>query len=110
MGQHLQLRSTRTNNRLTRSAVSDFGSIVERRCFEFDRDTVLRQIDSVHCTIDKNAEELGMVAVEGVFEKLLSDRLLRTSRLLQGIASQLTALREEIVKAKGVPGVRKEAS
>lgn len=110
MEQHSQFRSLRTNNRVTRSAVSDLGPRLERKCFEFDRDTILRQIDLIHGTIDKNAEELGMVAVEGVFEKPLSDRILRTSRSLREIASQLGALRVQIVKSRGVSSVRKAAS
>ncbi len=110
MGQHLQFGWSPTGSRLTGSAVSDLGPRLERKCFGFDRDTVLRQIDLVHGTIDKNAEELGMVAVEGVFEKLLSDRLLRTSRSLREIASQLGALRAQVVKSRGASLVRKAAS
>lgn len=110
MGQHLQYRSSRTNNRLNRSAVSHLGLELERKWFEFDRDTVLRQIDNVHGTIDKNAEELGMVALEGVFEKMLSDRLLRASRSLRVMAHQLRTLRNQIVKSRGVSAISKEAS
>jgi len=110
MGQHAHSLSVRTNTRPIRSAVSDIGPRLERRWFEFDRDTVLQQIDLVHGTIQKNAEELGMVAVEGVFDKMLSDRLSRAARSLRGMAHQLSALREQIVKSKGSSVVSKKAS
>ena len=110
MGQQLQFPKPSTDNRLNRSTVSDLSRTLERRWFEFDRDTVLRQIDLVQGTIDKNAEELGMVAVEGVFEKMLSDRLLRASRSLRGMAHQLSELRNQIVKSKGASALSKVAS
>jgi len=78
-------------------------SNLEHRWFEFDRRTVLSQIDLVHRTIDGNAKELSMVAVEGVFEKSISDELSRTSRSLQTLARQLGVLRARVATADGYP-------
>lgn len=71
---------------------------------------MLRQIDVVRGAIDENANELGMVAVEGVFEKSLSDELSRTSRALHVIAQELTALRGLVARANGYPKGDKKRS
>ena len=81
---------------------------LERRWFEFDRGAVLRQIDMMHGTIDQNATDLGMVAVEGVFEKPLSDELVRTSRALHLMAQELTSLRGQIARASSYPKAEKK--
>ena len=57
----------------------------------------------MHGTIDANASDLGMVAVEGVFDKQLSDELLRTSRSLHLISQELNALRGQVARASGYP-------
>ncbi len=69
---------------------------------------MLRQIDLVQHTIDENADDLGMVAVEGVFEKPLSDELLRTSRALRLVAQELTALRGQVSRVSGYPKADKK--
>ena len=103
MNQNAQLRTARASGRLVRSNLSDISQNLERKWFEFDRNAVLRQIDLVQGAIDKNAHELGMVAVEGVFEKLLSDRLLVTSRSLHAMAQELRALRGLVARTNGYP-------
>ena len=108
MNQNVQLQTAQPKGRPARSDPSDTTLTLERRCFEFDRSAVLRQIDLVRGTIDKNANDLGMVAVEGVFEKSLSDGLLRGSRALHGVAQELRALRGLVARTNGYPkGVKK---
>jgi len=110
MNQNAQLRTAHADSRPTRSQGSDISPELERRSFEFDRSAVLRQIDMVQGAIDDNANELGMVAAEGVFEKSLSDELSRASRALHVIAQELTALRGLVTRANGYPKGDKKRS
>jgi hypothetical protein len=89
MIQNAQLRTAHAKGRPARSDPSDIGPELERRWFEFDRNAVLRQIEMAQGALDENANELEMVAVEGVFEKSLSDELSRTSRSLYAISQEL---------------------
>ncbi len=110
MNQNAQLRAAHADSRPTRSQRSDISPELERQWFEFDRGAVLRQIDVVRGALDENANELGLVAVEGVFEKSLSDELSRTSRALHVIAQELTALRGLVARANGYPKGDKKRS
>ncbi len=107
MSQNAQLRKVQIDVRPIRS-VAEITPQLERRWFEFDRSAVLRQIDVVQNTIDENANELGMVAVEGVFEKPLSAELLRTSRALRLMAQELTALRGQVSRVSRYPKADKK--
>ena len=102
------LQRAQGNDRPTRPRLADITPKLERRWFEFDRGAVLRQIDMMHGTIDQNATDLGMVAVEGVFEKPLSDELVRTSRALHLMAQELTSLRGQIARASSYPKADKK--
>ena len=108
MSQNAQLRKVHIDVHPIRSNVGGIPPQMERRWFEFDRSAVLRQIDLVQRTINENADDLGMVAVEGVFEKPLSDELLRTSRTLQVMAQELTALRGQVSRVSGYPKADKK--
>jgi hypothetical protein len=88
----------------------DIGPGLERKWFEFDRSAVLRQIDLVQNAIDQNAEELGMVAAEGVFEKPLSAELLRASRALHAVARELSALHGLVEQTARYPKTKKKRS
>jgi hypothetical protein len=103
MNQNGQLQTAPAKSPTTRPALSAINPNRERRWFEFDRSAVLRQIDQVQGTIDANATDLGMVAAEGVFEKALSDELLRSARALNAIAQELTALRGLVASTSGYP-------
>ena len=81
---------------------------LERRCFEFDRDSVLQQIERLRNIIDNHAEDLGMVAFEGVFEKPLAAGILRTSRSLRTLSKELIALRTMLSEANGYPKPEKK--
>jgi hypothetical protein len=81
---------------------------VERTWFQFDRDAVLRQLDELRKAIGVDAKELGMVAVEGVFEPPLAADLLRTSRSLQLVAKQIGDLWSEVSRASGYPKGKKK--
>jgi hypothetical protein len=108
MSQNVQLRKVHIDLHPIRSNVGGLLPQMERRWFEFDRSAVLRQIDLVQRTINENADDLGMVAVEGVFEKPLSDELLRASRTLQAMAQELTALRGQVSRVSGYPKADKK--
>jgi hypothetical protein len=110
MNQNAQLRRAQSNDQPARSELVEITPALERRWFEFDRGAVLRQIDQVHGTIDQNANDLGMVAVEGVFDKPLSDELLRSSRSLHLIAQELNALRGQVARASGYPKAYKKSA
>lgn len=108
MNQNAQLRKVQSTDRPVRSSLEEVTPAIERRWFEFDRGAVLRQIDLVHGTIDENATDLGMVAVEGVFDKPLSDELLRSSRSLHLLAQELNSLRGLVARASGYPRANKK--
>ena len=76
---------------------------LERSWFEFDRGVVLRQLDDLNAAIGSNANELKMVAAEGVFDPALSDGLLRTSRALRVIGNSIIALRKQVMRAAEFP-------
>jgi hypothetical protein len=71
---------------------------------------VLRQIDSTERAVAGEAKELEMVAYEGIFRKLLSRRLLSKSRVLNGVAWQLRALRRAVGRTRGYPKIHKTRS
>jgi hypothetical protein len=100
MNENAQLRTAQAKGRPARSDPSDIAPKLERKWFEFDRSVVLRQIDLMRDTIDANANDLGMVAVEGVFEKSLSEGLLRGSRALHVVAQELRALHGLVARTK----------
>jgi hypothetical protein len=83
---------------------------LERRWFELDRNEVLREIDSTENVVTGEAKELEMVAYEGMFRKLLSRRLLSESRVLNGVARQLRALRRAVGRARSYPKIHKTRS
>ena len=93
MTQNAPLKTAQVKKPPARSAKPDITPKLERSWFEFDRRTVLSEIDRMQKMLDENAKQLGMVAVEGVFEKPLSDGLLRASRALRTTAKELIALR-----------------
>jgi hypothetical protein len=118
MNQNAQLRTAHThahtnghtNGKSPRSTGPDITPKLERQWFEFDRSAVLQQIDMMRGTIDRNAGDLGMVAVEGVFEKSLSAELARTSQSLQVLAQELNSLRGQVARASGYPKDGKESN
>lgn len=103
MKTNAELRLVRVDSSL-RSEATDIGPDDERSWFEFDRGVVLRQLDDLNGAIDANANELRMVAAEGVFDKSLADVLLRTSRTLRTIANGISALRKQVTQAANYPG------
>jgi hypothetical protein len=80
---------------------------LERRWFELDRNEVLGQIDLTEAAVAGEAKDLEMVAYEGMFRKLLSRRLLTESRVLNGVARQLRALRRAVGRARSYPKIHK---
>jgi hypothetical protein len=101
---------SRIDKRSGRTVNSDIGPKLEHEWFEFDRDGVLRQIDKVRSAIDENAKELGLVAAEGVFEKTLSQELLRSSQGLRTIARELRRLRGMVTRTTGYTKAKKKRS
>jgi hypothetical protein len=91
-------------------SLADLTPATERRWFEFDRGAVMRQIDVLQKTIGRNADDMGMVALEGVFDKPLSDKLLRSSRSLLKMRRELNALRAKVMQASGYRGLGKKLS
>ncbi len=110
MVQNAQPRTDPVDKRAARSVSLDISPRLERKWFEFDRSVVLRQIDTIQNAIDQNAKELGMVAVEGVFEKSLSYELSRTSRSLLATVQKLSSLRALVARAKGYPKANNKQS
>ena len=108
MIQNAQFSTAHAKARPARSDASEISPELERRWFEFDRNAVLRQIELAQGAIGENANELEMVAVEGVFEKSLADELSRTSRSLCAIAQELSALHGLVARASGYPKADKK--
>jgi hypothetical protein len=104
---HAELQLTASGKR-SRSTLENLSPEVERTWFEFDRTAVLRRLDDLRKAIGVDAKELGMVAVEGVFEPSLSGDLLRTSRILQTLARQIGNLWSEVSRASGYPTAGKK--
>jgi hypothetical protein len=92
----------------SRPTLENLSPEAERSWFEFDRDAVLRQLDDLRKAIGVDAKELGMVAVEGVFEPPLAGDLLRTSRSLEAVARQIANLWSEVSRANGYPKGKKK--
>lgn len=107
MSHHVHGRTVHAKERPAGFDPVDLSPNLERRWFEFDRDEVLRHIDSTQVAVDGEAKELKMVAEEGVFRKLLSHELLRKSRVLKGVARHLRALRRAVGRARGYPKIHK---
>jgi hypothetical protein len=103
MKTNAELRLVRVD-KSTQFAATDISPDIERSWFEFDRSVVLGHLDDLNGAIDANANELMMVAAEGVFDKSLSDGLLRTSRALRTIANSIGALRNQVTQAANYPG------
>src|ERR1700730_11358615 len=103
MKSNAELKLVRVDNSL-HSEATDIGPDAERSWFEFDRGMVLRHLDDLNDAIEANANELRMVAAEGVFDKSLSDVLLRTSRTLRTIANGISTLRSQVTQAATFPG------
>jgi hypothetical protein len=78
--------------------LSEMNPEMERMWFELDREVVLNQIDSLHSAINENCDQLAMVAHEGVFEKIVSDKLSRAARSLRIMLQQLAGLRGQVAK------------
>lgn len=91
-----------------RPTLENLSPEVERAWFEFDRGSVLRQLDDLRKAVAVDAKELGLVAVEGVFEVRLSEELLRASRSLTVLAKQVGKLWNEVSRAGGYPGGKKK--
>ncbi len=108
MTPNAQLSTVRAEKRPRSATLPDISPATERSWFEFDRIAVLRQLDELNGAIEANANDLGMVAVEGVFDQSLSDELRRTSRSLLTIAKDIGTLRGQMRRANGYPkGIRK---
>lgn len=103
MRANAELRLVRDDKSI-RSEATDISPDVERSWFEFDRGAVLRHLDDLNGAIEANANELKMVAAEGVFDQSLSDGLLRTSRALRTIANSISALRNQVTQTANYPG------
>jgi len=103
MNSSTHLRMARVNQQSGHSKPSVVSRKLERKWFEFDRSAVQDQLGLVERAIDEHARDLGWVAAEGVFEKPLSGRLLRTSRALHSMAKELSALRGEVAKTDDYP-------
>jgi hypothetical protein len=108
MKSNARLRTLHANDRPAWSDPSDINPKLERRWFEFDRDAVLRQIDSTQAAVEGGAKELEMVAAEEIFAKSLSEMLLRTACALNTAARGLRALRGPIARASGYPQADKK--
>lgn len=102
MNGDIQLPKARSNGR-SQLTSGELHRDLERRCFEYDRGAVLDHIDSLHRAIDQNSEELAMVAEEGVFKKMVSDKLSRAARLLRAISEELEGLRGQVAKTSTYP-------
>jgi hypothetical protein len=105
-----EIETDRANQRSAQTPAPGISRNLEHKWFESDRSAVLRQIDLVQGAIDRNAQELGMVAVEGVFEKPLSDGLSRASRALHAIARELGSLRVLITRSSRYPKAKRKRS
>ena len=92
-----------------RPTLQNLSPEMERNWFQFDRGSVLSQLDDLRKAIAVDAKELGMVAVEGVFEAPLAGDLLRTSRSLQTLAKHIASLRSEVSRASGYPKRKRKA-
>ncbi len=101
MNKSAQVRRVHSGDRPTRSDSSHITPNLEHKWFEFGLSTVLRQINLIRSGIDENAKELEMVAAAGIFEKSVSDELLRTSRALQVMAGHVSGLRGLVARAGG---------
>jgi hypothetical protein len=102
MNEDAQLRKVQGDGRTNLESLEPNRDL-ERRCFEYDRGAVLGQIDSLYRAIDQNSEELAMVAEEGVFKKIVSDKLSRTARLLRAVSLELDGLRGQVAKTSTYP-------
>jgi hypothetical protein len=67
--------------------------------FEIDRSTVLHQLQNLMRAIERGAEDIEMVAAEGVFDKSLSRALQRGARQLRRTAKDLNALLSSVARA-----------
>ncbi len=103
MNQNGQVHAMHANGRPGHSNLLDISMRLERNWFKFDRSAALRQIDLVRGVIGANLDELSLVAAEGVFDKPLSDRLLRASRSMRSLTNELDALRILVARSDGYP-------
>ena len=85
------------NRRPARSQIVYITSGVEHSASRTD--VLVEQMQGVCNTISHHAEDLAMVASEGVFQRRLSASVSRSSRALLALGRELQALREEIVQA-----------
>ena len=72
----------------------------ERSLFQFDRSTVVSQLNALRRTIVGAATELQMVADERVFDKQLSVRLERRAKVLLKMAKSLNDLHVAVGQAQ----------
>jgi hypothetical protein len=75
--------------------------LLQREVFEIDRSKLVVQLGALRRAIIDSAEELKMVAIEGVFVKSLSQVLTRTSRKMQALAEDFDAVLRQVERAAG---------
>jgi len=80
--------------------------VSEQDLFEIDRAVLSGQLIALKLTIRNALTEIAMVAAENVFDGLLSAKLGRKARALEGIAKRLDVLGKVLARAK-FPGSRK---
>ena len=75
--------------------------IGQRELFEIDRSNLVIQLRALRRAINDGAEELKMVAIEGVFVSSLSRVLISTARKLQILSEDFDGLIRDVERATG---------
>ncbi len=78
----------------------------ERDFFEFDRSTLIGQLNALRLTVRNAMTEIALVAAENVFDPPLSAKLKRKARALERVAQRLDDLGKVLARAR-FPRVRK---
>jgi hypothetical protein len=92
---HSTREGKRAKLRLTRAAL---------KWFRFDRRLVAHQLDAMRSEARDNADQLEMIAAEGIFKSSLSKRFLPPARSYVELIRGLGNLRRATMRAKSYPG------
>jgi hypothetical protein len=77
--------------------------VMERKWFEFDRDTVSGALDKLQRAIHQGATQMEMISAEQMFDSMLSKTFSQTARRLDRLLPRLKRLGIEINGATGYP-------
>jgi hypothetical protein len=75
----------------------------ERHFFEYDRKTVLSQMDSITRESRDSAEQLEMIAAERIFDQSTSGEFTRVATTFSGLLRELSAVRVLVSRARSYP-------